>query len=737
MAVFAMEKPKKTYKLGFVLILLIVTIVISFSIGLVAGYFATKKEDKSEHDEPRRHNVEDLLEILSAKQMKNTTRYFSLEPHMAGSNRSKRLADEISRRWKNYGFHVDTIEYDVLLPQVDDDSPDYIEIKDRNGSVIMKHTFAAVGKSDPSSNKTWTIPRFFFYSPSGTAEGGLLYLNDAKERDFEDLKKLNVSSCNGSVVLIQQDFQRMIEQIQNAYKCNASGVLFFDKKEKMDQTTGNMPVYPNGIRLPEEQPMAFGLLENWEIGDPLTPYLPSSDGVYRLTDYDWPAKLPVQRVEYDIALKLLKQLGGHPIPEKWKIHLNSKENYRTGPTLINNSKLQLTVNSKAKTTKIYDVIGTVYGSEEPDSWVLVGNHRDAITFGAIDAVSGTSGMMELSRAIGELLKTGWKPKRTIKLCSWAAEEMGIIGSTEYVQDNKKILQERAVAYINIDMMVHGNGSLRATGNPLTRDLVYTQSQKVLDPHGPKETIYSIWKKGRPDKGNDRPQYNTVSLGSDYIPFYEMAGVPSIDLQYGSVPFKLPRAYHTVYDTYHLISMFDPQFKFHLAQTKLTARIVYELSNSPIIPFNINSFTSSLHAIANRTKDHYEKQLKQHNITLSKLFEEVKALQRAGKKFEQMKNDSKSNSERVRQINRRMIAFNKIFISPKKIPSRPSEMRNLVLGISQNWIYPKITLTGISDAVIAARTSGRWEIVKEQISLTEHAIIQARRSLEMPQDNVKL
>ena len=101
--------------------------------------------------------------------------------------------------------------------------------------------------------------------------------------------------------------------------------------------------------------------------------------------------------------------------------------------------------------------------------------------------------------------------------------MGIIGSTEYVQDNKKLLQERAVAYINIDMMVHGNGSLRAIGNPLTRDLVYIQSQRVSDPHGPKETMYSVWKKQRPDKGNDRPQYNTIGLGSDYIPFYEMAG----------------------------------------------------------------------------------------------------------------------------------------------------------------------------------------------------------------------
>lgn len=188
----------------------------------------------------------------------------------------------------------------------------------------------------------------------------------------------------------------------------------------------------------------------------------------------------------------------------------------------------------------------------------------------------------------------------------------------------------------------------------------------------------------------------------------------------------------MYDTYHLISMFDPHFLFHLAQTKLAARLLYELSNLQLIPFNINSFTSSLRKIVNRTKLVYAKELKEHGISLSEIYKEVNKLANAGRKFEEIKNQTnpKTHPEQIRILNRRMSAFNKLFISPEPIPDR-SDMRNLVHGISQNYRYPNITLAGISDALIVANTSGRWEIVKRQVSLTHHAITQARRSLEIP------
>ena len=219
---------------------------------------------------------------------------------------------------------------------------------------------------------------------------------------------------------------------------------------------------------------------------------------------------------------------------------------------------------------------------------------------------------------------------------------------------------------------------------------------------------------------------------DLIYCFFVLGVPSIDLQYAKVPFDLPQSYHTVYDTYHLISMFDPHFLFHLAQTKLTARIVYALSNSELIPFNLNSFTCSLREIANRTKLAYEKELNKHGITLKGIIEAVNDLTEAGRKFEKIKNqtDPKKDLTKIRMLNRRMVAFNKLFISPEPIPNR-FDLRNLVLGISENMRYPDITLAGISDALLAANTSGRWEIVKRQVSLTHHAITQARRSLEIP------
>jgi N-acetylated-alpha-linked acidic dipeptidase len=179
-------------------------------------------------------------------------------------------------------------------------------------------------------------------------------------------------------------------------------------------------------------------------------------------------------------------------------------------------------------------------------------------------------------------------------------------------------------------------------------------------------------------------------------------------------------------------MFDPHFLIHLAQTKLAARLMFEMFNSELIPFNLNSFASSLREIVNRTKVAYEKDLKRHGITLSAIIHEVHNLTKAARKFEQIKNqtDSKKEPGKIRMLNRRMMAFNKLFISPEPIPNR-FDQRNLVLGISQNMKYPDITLAGVSDALLAANTSGRWEIVKRQVSLTLHAITQARRSLEMP------
>ena len=225
----------------------------------------------------------------------------------------------------------------------------------------------------------------------------------------------------------------------------------------------------------------------------------------------------------------------------------------------------------------------------------------------------------------------------------------------------------------------------------------------------------------------RKIYLSVLIKCPYI-----SGVPSIDLQYAKVPYDLPPSYHTVYDTYHYISMLDPHFQFHLAQIKLAARIVYKLSHSHLIPFNLNSFTSTLREIVNRTKNTYGNELEQHGISLSGISQEVKKLTNAGRKFEATKeqSDSTTDPKKIRLLNRRMTAFNKLFISPEPIPSR-FNMRNLVLGISRNGFYPNITLTGISDAFLVANTSGKWEIVKRQVSLTHHAITQARRSLEIP------
>lgn len=221
--------------------------------------------------------------------------------------------------------------------------------------------------------------------------------------------------------------------------------------------------------------------------------------------------------------------------------------------------------------------------------------------------------------------------------------------------------------------------------------------------------------------------------SSYFP-----GVPCLDLQYTHNRTKyLPtyQAYHTPYDTYHWIKLVDPHFKIHLAQAQLTARLLFNLTDSLLIPFNLTYLSVSLEKILQRTKSYYKEQLRQHNVTLEYINEGVEKLKQAIQVFENIKNQAsgvidKKKERKVQMLNNRMVILQKMFLTPKGTPNRPW-IKNLIYGISENSFYPNITLVAISDAIIEAQKSGKWTDVKHQISVTDHSIAQAMEALKMP------
>lgn len=192
-------------------------------------------------------------------------------------------------------------------------------------------------------------------------------------------------------------------------------------------------------------------------------------------------------------------------------------------------------------------------------------------------------------------------------------------------------------------------------------------------------------------------------------------------------------YHTPYDTQHWIRLIDPYFKIHLAQAQLVARLVFNLTESHLLPFNLTFLSSSMEEILQRTRWYYDEKLKQHNITLNYISEEAKKLGKTIKEFEKRKNQVKTGQkyeQDIRMLNRRMVGINKMFLTPEDVPRRPG-LKHVLYGISDNMFYPNITLVAISNAVIEAENSGNWEDVKHQVSMTLHCIKQARDALQMP------
>jgi len=289
---------------------------------------------------------------------------------------------------------------------------------------------------------------------------------------------------------------------------------------------------------------------------------------------------------------------------RWRGGLNLT--YRFGPGFKSpNTTVRIEIHNKVEETDIYDVIGTIRGREEPDRIVLIGNHRDAWLFGAVDPSSGTATLTEMSRILGNLLKTGWRPRRTIMFCSWAAEEFGLIGSVEWVEQNSKMLSDRAIAYLNTDVAVGGNFVLVIQTCPLLVDFIFSWAKKVRDPnaHDSKTSMYDIMTERLPAGTNPgEPYVLPFKFMSDYYPFYMDVGVPSADFSYFfgyKQKMELYPVYHTQHDTFYWVKKFvDPEFQFHAAMAKFQGGMLLDLADLPLLPYDVQRLADTLRATIN-------------------------------------------------------------------------------------------------------------------------------------------
>ncbi len=356
--------------------------------------------------------------------------------------------------------------------------------------------------------------------------------------------------------------------------------------------------FPNGAWRPKDG-VQRGSVADMPLyaGDPLTPGVGAKPGVKRLAIADAPTitKIPVLPISYGDAEPLLTAIGGAVAPEAWRGALGFTYHLGPGP-----AKVHLKVKSNWDMKTIYDVIGKIPGAQFPDEWIIRGNHHDAWVNGAQDPLSGQISLLEEARALGELVKTGWRPKRTIVYAAWDGEEPGLLGSTEWVEEHAPELDQKAEVYINSDVVARG--FLAMGGSHTLEKFINEVTRGIDDP----EKHISIWKRSQlhsiaePSSPEDRTEarersdlrINALGSGSDYSPFLQHAGIASLDLgfrgeQDGGI-------YHSVYDDFYWFTHFsDTNFQYCHAMAQAAGSAVMRLADADLLPFEFGDFAETI------------------------------------------------------------------------------------------------------------------------------------------------
>jgi len=567
-------------------------------------------------------------------------------------------------------------------------------------------------KPEPYKNGTVEYFPYFIYSPNGTVEGELVYINRGCKDDIEYLRNLNIS-IRGKIVIARG----MFAQLDLAVKHGAIGALLFPDLESNGH--GLNDTYPKTKWTSGEAEFVIPVAMN--LGDALTPNLPATEGMYRRpwneTNF---AAIPAQPISFNDAIRLLGFLKGQRASKEWQRGLNMS--FSIGPGFnTSNTTLRLQVNNKVEIKSVYNVIGTIYGREEPDRYVLIGNHRDAIFLGASDPSSGTAALTEISRAVGQMLKHGWRPRRTLKFCSWGAEEIGIIGSIEWVQQNEKILQDRGVVYLNTDVAVGGSYVLVSQNCPLLSSTIFEWAKRIRDPnaHGNKESLYDIMVERNPSLSNPKEPYVVPYLyASDYLPFYQFSGIPSADFSYffgPGKPVSLYPVYHTQEDNFYWMKTFiDPTFEFHEAVTKFEGGLLIHLADTPLLPFDVVRYAKEVM----RGYESLTEALENMNISTSFVRKAVLNFVNTSNAFEKARTKlrpSAASSLVLRTFNDQMVQLEKAFVT-----SSPSLLRHLLANNPPGSSFPKVR---------SALLSGDLIEVHKELSLAAQAISSAANILK--------
>ena len=610
------------------------------------------------------------------------SRALSSEPHVAGTPAQARTRDYVIEQMKRLGLETEVRAYDIWMPhptsvrawRVDGAAQ---ELDLREGPIAGDTTLGTLGEVPPING----------YAGSGDVTGEVVFVNYGLIEDYAQLAAMGVS-VRGKIAVARYGRSFRGIKAREAEKNGALALVIYSDPQDDGYARGD--VYPEGPMRPPQGIQRGGVANG--NGDPTTPGWASVAGARRIAPAEANVPhIPVVPIGYGNAALLLKDLRGTPIPAAWQGGLPFR--YHVGPGPVR-ARIAITTDTATRPLKtIWNTYGIIRGRELPDEMVIIGGHRDSWGPGAADNVSGTVSILEAARAVQEQVQRGQHPRRTIVFATWDAEEWGLIGSTEYVEDDSLRLMRGAVAYLNQDVSAQGS-AFGGGGSPSMRSMLRDVARQIDDPRG--GSVYARWRTAA-NLASDtlEPPMGDPGGGSDFAGFYNHLGIPHADWGFGGGG----GVYHSMFDSFAWMSRFgDPGFTYHAMAARVGAAMLLRLANADVLPYDYVEYA--------RTMRRYLPALNRAiaaaggGVEVASLTAAVAQMETSARAFANARDAALAGTPApaaLRSANGALLGVERALTRPEGLRSRPW-FRNLIYAADEDNGYATIVFPSVNEAL---------------------------------------
>eukprot|EP00071_Canis_lupus_P027281 XP_022260838.1 N-acetylated-alpha-linked acidic dipeptidase-like protein [Canis lupus familiaris] len=771
-------------------------------LGIILGHFAIPKGSDvptpSIFQDLDLEILESIMQQLDASRIRENLRELSREPHLASSPQDEALVQLLLQRWRDPESGLDSAEastYEVLLSFPSREQPNRVAVVSPTGNVLFSCRQSEQNLTGEQGGPD-VVPPYAAYAPPGTPQGLLVYANQGTEEDFMKLQAQGIK-LEGTIALTRYGGTGRGAKAVNAAKHGVAGVLVYtDPADINDGQSSTNETFPNSWRLPPSGVERGSYYEYF--GDPLTPYLPANPSSFRLDPDNVSGfpPIPTQPIGFEDAKILLCNLQGASAPAAWQGALGC--DYKLGPGFQPNGDFPadsiITEWRRLRENSAWDSRRRPLEMEGPEVYSKH-TYKDGeaghwgrreqlrlVLWAVLEQGPSTGGRLEggwhLEKAglerqqdlppVASCLAQGpfllsespefppshswiltsrplsfspgtWRPRRSIVFASWGAEEFGLIGSTEFTEEFFSKLQERAVAYINVDISVFANATLRAQGTPPVQSVIFAASKQIPAPSLGGLSIYDNWiryfNRSSPVYGLV-PSLGSLGAGSDYAPFIHFLGISSMDIAYtydrSKTSARIYPTYHTAFDTFGYVDKFvDPGFSSHQAVARTAGSVLLRLSDSLFLPLNVSDYGETLRSFLQAAQQNLGVLLEQHSISLVPLVTAVEKFEGAAGALDQRISALQKATPdplQVRMLNDQLMLLERTFLNPRAFPEE--RYYSHVLWAPRTGSVA--TFPGLANACSRAMNtslgSPAWAEVQRQLSILVVALEGAAATL---------